>query len=167
MVDLGDTILVPFITNRSIPQDLDAGTWPDIDETISSQIRAAAQNGTDLGLLRLPKTGSVAIGGLTATWVETQKAEGARLERLKSARYGSGELTLLAWAESSSSSRTATSGYFTLVIGPDGAVCQAKTPLDAKFAFTAGDDIVRAPDGRLIWANRQGNAIQIVTLTPG
>lgn len=167
LVDFGDEILVPFITNRSIPQDLDAGTWPDIDDAISSQIRAAAQNGTDLGLLRLPKAGSVAMGGLTATWLDPQKAASARLERLKSARYGTGGLTLLAWAESTGTGRTATSTYFTMVVDRDGAVCQMKTPLDAKFAFTAGDDILRAPDGRLIWANLQGTTIQIVTLTPG
>jgi hypothetical protein len=49
MVDLGGEIVIPFTTNRSIPQDLDAGTWPDIDETISDQIREAAASGTDLG----------------------------------------------------------------------------------------------------------------------
>lgn len=167
MVDFGDAILVPFITNRSVPQDLDAGTWPDIDETISSQIRAAAGNGTDLGLLRLPKMGSVPMGGLTATWLDPAKPATARLERLKSARYGTGNLTLLAWAETTGSGRTGTSTYFTMVVDRDGGVCQAKTSLDAKYAPTGGDDIIRAPDGRLIWANLQGTTIQIVTLTPG
>jgi len=35
MVDLGSEIAIPFITNRSVAQDLDAGTWPDIDDAIS------------------------------------------------------------------------------------------------------------------------------------
>jgi hypothetical protein len=167
MVDLGDVVLVPFITNRSIPQDLDAGVWPDIDEAISMQIRSAAQNGTDLGLLVLDPAATIPAAGLAAVWTDPQRPAAARLERLKSARYGTGGLALLAFAEATGSGRTAARSYFTMVVDRAGAVCQAKTPLDAAYAPTAGDDLVRAPDGRIIWANPQGGRIQVVTLTPG
>jgi hypothetical protein len=166
MVDLGNEIVVPFITNNSIPQDLDAGTWPDIDETIADQIRDAAATGTDLGLLHVPY--GATPGELSATWVPVEVTEGASLVQLKSARYGSGGLILLAWAEQTGSGwQSSVSGYYTMVIDRDGAICQPKTPLDASFAFTSGDDIVRRPDGAIVWANDVGGAIQIVTLTPG
>jgi len=167
IVDLGDELIVPFITNRSIPQDLDAGTWPDIDEAISQQIRDAAATGTDMGLLRVPKTGMNPDAELTATWLTPAPAAGARLESLKAARYGAGGLVLLAWAESTGSNRQATSQYFTMVVDRDGAVCQPKAPLAAEFAFTSGDDIVRRPDGAIVWATLQGSAVSLVTLTPG
>lgn len=167
MVDLGEEIVVPFITNRSIPQDLDAGTWPDIDEAISSQIRAAAGNGTDLGILRVPRGGTLPMGGYTATFVETSRPDTARLARLKSARYGSGGLILLAWAELTGTGRNPTTAYYTMVIDRDGAVCQPKAELAPEFAFTSGDDLVRGPDGSVLWANVVNGAIQLVTLRPG
>jgi len=166
MVDVGSEILLPFITNRSVPQDLDAGTWPDIDDTISQQIRDAAGNGTDVGLLRLPKSEMNPRMALTATWLEVARPEGVRLERLKSARYGAGSLTLLAWAEASGSGRQAALSYFTMVIDPSGAVCQPKTALPADAAFTAADDIVRRPDGSIVWASPVAAGLQLVTLRP-
>jgi hypothetical protein len=167
MVDLGDEILVPFITNRSIPQDLDAGTWPDIDDAIAQQIRDAAATGTDMGLLRVPKTGMNPDAELEATWLAPAPAMGARLESLKAARYGEGNMILLAWAESTGSNRQATSQYFTMVVDREGAVCQPKTPLGAEFSFTSGDDIVRRSDGAIVWATLQGSAVSLITLTPG
>jgi hypothetical protein len=167
MVDLGDEIVVPFITNRSIPQDLDAGTWPDIDDAIAQQIRDAAATGTDLGLLRVPKTGMNPDDALEALWLAPAPAAGTRLESLKAARYGKGGLVLLAWAESTGSNRQTTSQYFTMVVDLMGAVCQPKTPLAAQFSFTSGDDFVRRPDGSIVWATLQGSAVSLVTLTPG
>jgi hypothetical protein len=167
IVDLDDELLIPFITNNSIPQDLDAGTWPDIDETISDQIRDAAANGTDLGILRVPKTGTNPEGALTAAFIQSGLAAGARLERLKAARYGSGSLTLLAWAESTGGSRDATSQYFTMVIDSEGAICQPKTPLAGELAFTRGDDIVRRADGSIVWAIEQEGGLGLVVLVPG
>jgi hypothetical protein len=54
-----------------------------------------------------------------------------------------------------------------MVVDRDGAICQAKTPLGAEFAFTSGDDIVRRSDGSIVWATLQGSAVSLVTLTPG
>jgi hypothetical protein len=167
MVDLGDSLLMPFITNNSIPQDLDAGTWPDIDEAISQQIRDAAANGTDLGLLVLPKTGQAPDGQLTAIWLDPARPDGARLQNLKSARYGSGDLVLLAWVEASGQGNAGSQQAFTMVVDRTGAVCQSKTPLGAEYGFTSGDDIVSGPDGKVRWANRAGGGVQLVTLTPG
>jgi hypothetical protein len=166
MVDLGTEIVMPFVTNRSIPQDLDAGTWPDIDETISQQIRDAAANGTDLGLLRLPKNGMNPSAPLTAAWLDVARAEGTRFERLKAARYGSGKLILLGWAEATGGSRNATFQYFTTIIDAAGAVCQPKTALPADAAFTAADDIVRRADGSIVWASPGTSGIQLITLRP-
>ncbi|HEX9619683.1 MAG TPA: hypothetical protein VF989_06095 [Polyangiaceae bacterium] len=167
-VDLGENVVVPFITNNSVPQDLDAGTWPDIDEAIADQIRAAAANGTDLGLLSVAKGEELPReGGLTATFLESGLGEGSRLVRLKSAQYGTGGLILLLWAEATGSGRSsAISGYYAMVVDANGAVCQAKTELGAGFGFTAGDDVVRRPDGSIVWANAENDAVNIVTLTP-
>jgi hypothetical protein len=164
MVAVGDSIVIPFITNRSVPQDLDAGKWPDIDETISMQIRTAAANGVDLGLLTMGKTATPAA--LQATWLQPQLAMGGRLGSLKSARYGKGELILLLWGETTGTSRNATPMYFTMVIDRAGAVCQPKTPLDPKFAVGPGDDIVNRPDGAIVWGNTLGGRVQVVTLVP-
>lgn len=165
MVVSGDFIVLPFITNRSVPQDLDAGMWPDIDETIAMQIRSAAGNGTDLGLLSLGKSAMPAA--LEATWLAPQVPMGARLSSLKSARYGKGELILLVWAELTGSGRSASAPmYFTMVIDRTGAVCQPKTPLDAQYGIGAGDDIVNRSDGAIVWGNTVGGRVQIVTLVP-
>ena len=166
IVEVGAELVIPFVTNRSIPEDLDAGTWPDIDETIAEQIRDAAATGTDLGLLKLSDDGSVPAS-LEPVWLEPMPAPGARIERLKSARYGDAELVLLAWAEVSGSGRQAMTRYFTLVIDADGEVCQPKTELPVEFAFSAGDDIVRRPDGALVWTNVVSDVIRVVTLIPG
>jgi len=166
LVALGSRLVVPFVTNRSIPEDLDAGTWPDIDEPVADRIRDAAATGTDLGLLALGENGSVP-DSLAPIWLEPMPGTGARIERLKSARYGDAELLLLAWAEVSGSGRQATTRYFTMVVDVDGNVCQPKAELPAEFAFGAGDDIVRRPDGALVWANVQEDLIRLITLIPG
>jgi hypothetical protein len=166
IVEVGGELVIPFVTNRSIPEDLDAGTWPDIDETIAAQIRDAAAAGTDLGLLKLSDDGSVP-DSLEPLWLEPMPASGARIERLKSARYGDAELVLLAWAEISGSGRQGMTRYFTLVVDADGNVCQPKTELPPEFAFSAGDDIVRRPDGVLVWANVASDVIRVITLIPG
>jgi hypothetical protein len=165
MVAFADAIVVPFVTNRDIAQDLDAGPWPDTDEAISMQIRDAAAAGKDLGLLAAPKA-DLPDGDLPPTWLEAGVAEGARMTSLKSAQYGTGELLFLAWAESTGDRRNTTSRYFTMVVDRMGAVCQAKVELTAENAFTPGDDIVRRADGSLVWANTQGGTANVVTLTP-
>jgi hypothetical protein len=168
IVDLGDALVIPFVTNNSIPQDLDAGTWPDIDDVIADQIRDAAANGTDLGLLVLPKSGENPDSELTATWLDAGRPEGARLESLKSARYGTGDLVLLAWVEATGNGNSGAGQMFTMVIDREGAICQPKTALAAEYGFSAGDDIVSGPDGKIRWANRSASGgIQLVTLTPG
>jgi hypothetical protein len=165
MVASGDFIVMPFITNRSVPQDLDAGMWPDIDETIAMQIRTAAANGTDLGLLSLGKSAMPAM--LEPIWLQPQLAMGARLTNLKSARYGKGELIFLLWAEATGTGRNAaTAMYFTMVIDRSGAVCQPKTPLDSKYSVGPGDDIIDLTDGAIVWANTVGGRVQVVTLVP-
>ena len=83
MVAFGDQIISPFVTNRSIAQDLDAGPWPDTDEAISMQIREAAAAGTDLGLLAIPKA-SLPDGDVTPIWLDAAVASGASLGSLKS-----------------------------------------------------------------------------------
>lgn len=167
IVDLDDALLIPFITNESIPQDLDAGVWPDIDDAISQQIRDAAANGTDLGILTVPKTGANPSSELEPIWLDASLTDGARLERLKSARYGSEGLIFLSWDEATGSNRNATRQTFSMVVDRQGAICQPKTPLPAEQAFTGGDDPVRGPDGRIHWANREGSGIKLLTLTPG
>ena len=165
MIDFGDHIIAPFITNRSVAQDLDAGPWPDTDETISMQIRDAAAAGTDMGLLSIPKS-DLPEGDLEPVWLELEVGSGARLASLKSAQYGEGELILLAWAELTGSQRNQVASYYTMIVDVDGAVCQPKTELGAAYAFTDGDDLVRRPDGTIVWANVQNEQAQIVTLTP-
>jgi len=165
MVDFDDVIVVSFITDRSIPQDLDAGTWPDIDQAISNQIREAAQNGTDAALLLVPKAG-LPGGDLTPVWFDLTPASGARIGSLKSVRYGTGDLILVAWSELTGSLWSSTSTYHTMVIDHNGAICQDKQSLDAAHAFTAGDDLVRRPDGAIVWANGVGGRVNVVTLTP-
>ncbi len=167
MVDLGDEIVIPFITNNSIAQDIDAGTWPDIDETVSDQIRAAADNGTDMGLLRVAKDASP-DSELPAAWVTPKLTDGTSFVQLKSAPYGDGGLILLLWAERSGSDwRSEVTGYFSMVVDQDGAVCQPRTPFDSQYAFTEGDDIITTPNGTIVWANADTNGeVNIITLTP-
>jgi hypothetical protein len=165
MIAIGDQIISPFITNRSISQDLDAGPWPDTDEAISMQIREAAAAGTDLGLLPIPKA-SLPDGDVTPIWLDAAVASGARLGSLKATRYGTADLILIAWAEITGDRRNQMSKYYTTVVDPAGAVCQPKAELPAMHAFTPGDDIVTKPDGTIVWANITGGRVQIMTLTP-
>jgi hypothetical protein len=165
MVGFEAEIVVPFITNRSISQDLDAGPWPNTDEAISMQIRDAAAAGTDLGILAVPKA-ALPGSDLAPVWLDAAVASGARLGSLKSAQYGTSDLILLAWAETTGDRRNASSHYYTMVVDRAGAVCQPKAELPATQAFMAGDDIVRRPDGTLVWGNVQGGRVQVVTLTP-
>lgn len=172
IVDLGDELILPFITNLSVSPDIDAGEWPDIDESVASQIRDAAANGTDMGLLRVPKTGDLPGGDVPTVWLAPEPADGARLESLHSARYGTGQLVLLLWAEASGGGGGGFGGggssrsWFTMVVDAAGGVCQPKTPLDAAYSVAAGDDIVVAPNGVVYWANAEGGALNLVTLTP-
>jgi hypothetical protein len=165
MVDFDDAIVLPFLTNDSISQTLTPGDWPDIDPTISDQIVAAADDQNLLGLLSTPKARQQAE--LVPIWVDTQLTSGAHLDTLKSARYGTGNLILLAWAEVTGTGRDTTRSYFTMVVDRSGAICQPKIPLDAANAFTSGDDIVRRADGSIVWASTSGGGITLVTLTPG
>jgi hypothetical protein len=164
MVDLGTEIALPFITNRSVAQDLDAGEWPDIDDGISMQIREAAAAGTDLGVLIVPE-GNVPDGDLPPVWLDAAPATGARLSSLKSASYGPA-LTLIAWAELTGTSRNPVAAFYTMVIDRDGAVCQPKTALAASHGFAPGDDLVSAPDGSVVWANVDAGRIQLIRLLP-
>jgi hypothetical protein len=165
MLDLGEQVLMPFITNRSLGADVDPGAWPDMDPMISMQIREESAAGTDLGLLYVPKT-TEASTELEPTWLLSEVASGARMGSLKSVRYGNGELVLLAWAETTGGIRDRRSSYFTMVIDHEGNVCQPKLELDAAHAFTAGDEMISLPDGRIAWGGVAENRIQVVTLTP-
>jgi hypothetical protein len=165
MVPFADDVIAPFITNRSIAQDLDAGPWPNTDMAISMQIRQAAAAGTDLGLLAVPRT-MLPSGDLAPVWLDAAVASGARLGSLKAAQYGTSDLVLLGWAETTGERRNLSSRYYTMVVDREGAVCQPKTELPAAQAFMAGDDIVRRADGTIVWANVQAGRVQIVTLTP-
>ena len=49
MFALEDVIVASFVTDRSIAQTLSAGTWPNIDQTVASQIAQGAITGTDVG----------------------------------------------------------------------------------------------------------------------
>ncbi len=167
LVDLDDAVAVPFITNDSISQTLTPGDWPDIDQAIATQISTAAANGNKLGLMLAPKMGAIPAGDLKPVWVDVALTSGAHLERLKSARYGSEGLILLAWAEATGSSRNATRSYFTMVVDRAGAICQPKTPLAAENAFTAGDDFAVRPDGSVVWSNVVSNRVSVMTLLPG
>lgn len=167
MVEFDDALVIPFITNDSISQTLTPGDWPDIDQEIAGQFSDAAANGNKLGLLLVSKTDALPKADLVPLWVDTSLPSGAHLDRLKAARYGAGNMLLLAWAEVTGAGRNAARQYFTMVVDRAGAVCQSKTPLPAANAFTAGDDIVRRPDGSLVWANVTNSRIAVVTLTPG
>jgi hypothetical protein len=169
MVDLGTDIAMPFITNLTISQDLDPGPWPNQDPAIQDQIQAAADNGRDLGLLQVPKAGSVPTD-VEPVWVETARGsdlgDAARLEGLKSAHYGEAELIFLAWIEAIGETRDATTAHYTMVVDRAGAVCQPKTRLPDEASFTTGDDVVRHPDGSIVWASRQSGSVRLVKLVP-
>lgn len=169
IADAGTAYLVPFVTNTSLAQDFDAGEWPNTDDAKSEQIVAAAEKGTDVGLLTVKKGSSLPPAGLTATFLDVRRGVemggDTSISSLKIARYGSG-FFLLIWKESLGAGRNPTAKFFTMVIDADGAVCQAKTELSPEYQVMAGDDIVARPDGRISWANYQGNQISVVTLTP-
>jgi hypothetical protein len=163
MIMLSDTILASFVTDKSIGQDLSAGEWPNIDATISMQIRTAATNGKDVGLLLIPKAGATAE--IAPVWVDLQVGAGARLSNLKSVRYGKGDLILMAWSEDTGNAFAPVSKFYTMVVDRTGAPCQPKKALDAMQGFTY-DDLLRKPDGTVVWANGVGNVVHVVTLTP-
>jgi hypothetical protein len=164
MFALSDVIVASFVTDKSIAQNLSAGTWPNLDQNIAMQIAQGAINGTDVGFLLIPKT-ALPSGDLTPVWVNVAPASGAHIVYLKSAQYGSGDLILLAWGELTGSQFAPTTTYYTMVVDRTGATCQPKQALDSANGFTY-DDIVRRPDGRIVWANGQGGRANIVTLTP-
>lgn len=166
LVEVGEVLMAPFITNRSVSPDTDAGEWPNIDENVSAQIREAASNGRDLGLLSIPKSGELPEGDAPTVWLDPELSEGARLVRLKSAPYGDDGHILLLWGEATGENRNATTRYFTMVVDAAGAVCQPKTELDDAYAVTAEDDLVRAPDGSILWAKDVAGGVSLVRLTP-
>lgn len=166
IVDLGTELVIPFITNLSVPADIDAGTWPDIDETVADQIRDAASNGTDLGVMRVSK-GSLPEddGALEVTWLDVALTDGASLSRLKSAPFGSGLMALL-WAERTGSNRGGSNEFFTMVLGTDLSVVTPKASLDAAYAFSGGDDVVPSSTGSVLWASARDDGIHLVTMNP-
>lgn len=167
LVDLGENLAIPFLTQRSLPADLDAGTWPNIDEEVANQIRQAERNPTDIGLLLHKKTATPGL--LEPIWLDIAPEDGHRFLRLKSAPYGSSGLILLAWAEAKQTERfweEDISGYYTLVVDPSGAICQPKTQLGAGLSFAAGDDLLVHPSGAILWAQDQEGQVQLVALTP-
>jgi hypothetical protein len=166
LVNLQDELLIPFITNRSVAPDLDAGTWPDIDETIADQIRDAAANGTDLGLMRVAKPGLVDDDTtLEVTWLDVQLGADARLEKLKSAPFGVGNV-VLAWAEVTGDSRNGEESHFSMVIDAAGGTVQPKASLEDAYAFSSGDDFVARANGGVVWASAQDDGIYLVTMNP-
>jgi hypothetical protein len=166
MVDLGDNILISFVTNNSIDQNINAGTWPDINEEVADMIRDAAANGNVIGLMTMPK-GVDADSALEPVWLNPEISDSTRITRLKSAPYGGEGLTLLMWAESPNTGRnTSIEGYYSMVVNGKGKVCQEKTAVPSANLFTAGDDIVQGPGSSVVWANDESGAITIVTLTP-
>jgi hypothetical protein len=164
MFALSDVIVASFVTDRSIAQNLSAGTWPNIDQSVASQITQGAITGTDVGFLLIPKT-ALPSGDLKPVWVNVAPSSGARVAYLKSVQYGSGDLILLAWAELTGSQYAPTSTYYTMVVDRTGAICQPRQALDSANGF-AYDDMVRRADGAVVWANAQGGRAHILTLTP-
>jgi hypothetical protein len=161
---LSDVLVASFVTDRSIAPTVTAGDWPNIDATISMQIRNGATNGTDVGLLVFPKT-AVPAAEVAPIWVNLQPASGAHIASLKTVRYGSGDALLLAWAETTGTWTSKTATYYTMVVDRSGAVCQAKQKLEPGFELSY-DDMVRRSDGAIVWANGLGNRVHVVTLTP-
>jgi hypothetical protein len=53
-----------------------------------------------------------------------------------------------------------------MVVDRTGSVCQPKTRLSDAMAFTPGDDIVRHPDGSIVWASAASGAVRLVRLVP-
>ena len=84
---------------------------------------------------------------------------------LKAARYGTGDLILLAWVELTGSQFMPTPTFYTMVVDRTGAICQPKKQVDSAKGFTY-DDVVVRPDGAIVWANGQGGHANIVTLKP-
>lgn len=165
MVALQDTSLTSFITNRSVPQDLSAGDWRDIDPMISMQIRQAAASGVDAGLVFIAKSGAP-TGDLPPTWLNLQPASGARIANFKTVPYGKTGLFLLAWSETTGPGGRAARTDYTMVVDRTGAVCQAKIALQPAHGFTS-DDFVQRADGSTVWANFQAGRVNVVTLRPG
>ena len=158
-----DALVASFVTDKSIAQDVNAGVWPDIDSTISMQIREAQANGHDVGLLTIPKTGTPSA--LTPVWADVQPTAGARMTNVKSVQYGDGDLILIAWTELAGSQFAPTSTFYTAVVDRTGAVCQPKQMLEAANGF-GYDDMVRRSDGSVVWANASGGQVHVVTLIP-
>jgi hypothetical protein len=166
LVDLGERLLAPFITDRALSPDFDPGEWPNGDEAKIEEVREAANHGKDLGFFLVDKAGGVPEGGIEPIWIESGRSGDASLENLKAAPYGSGGLVLLIWAERSGEGQSSSASYYTMVIDAEGAICQPKLALEESYAPSSGDDIVVRSDGAVVWANVQDDAIQVVTLLP-
>jgi hypothetical protein len=170
LVALGAEYVIPFLTNRSMSATVTPGDYPNIDPEISAEIREASENSRDLGMMRLAKSAPLPPGLLEPLWLDpevgSELGDDTRLELLKSAPYGSGEMILLAWTEATGSGPSRITAQYTMVVDPDGVVCQGKTRIPEEFAFTSGDDISPRPDGRVVWANAATGSVGLVTLTP-
>ncbi|HLK38826.1 MAG TPA: hypothetical protein VKU41_18825 [Polyangiaceae bacterium] len=164
MFPLSDVLVASFVTDRSIAQNLSAGTWPNIDQSVAMKITQGAISGTDAGFLLIAKSGAPA-GNLTPVWVKLSPASGATIAYVKSVQYGSGDLILFAWAEVTGSAFAPTVSYYKMVVDRTGAICQPKKMLDANDGLSY-DDVVRRSDGSIVWANGQGGMVHVVTLTP-
>jgi hypothetical protein len=167
LVDLGSDLLIPFITNLGVPADIDAGTWPDIDETVATEIRGAAANGTDMGVMVVSKGAApTSDSSLEVTWLDVALTEGASLSRLKAAPFGDARVALL-WAERTGSNRSASHEFFTMVLARDLSVASPKASLAAAYSFSGGDDVIPSSTGSVLWASAQDDGIYLVTMNPG
>jgi hypothetical protein len=79
------------------------------------QIRTAAANGTDVGLLTLPKSGAVPKD-VMPTWVNLQPAAGARVGSLKTVKYGNTDTLLMEWTELTGSAFRPAATFFAAVV---------------------------------------------------
>ena len=117
-----------------------------------------------MGFLLIPKT-ALPQGDLKPVWVNVMPASGAHLAYLKSVQYGERRPDSPGLGRTDGSQFAPTSAFYTMVVDRTGAVCQPRKALAAADGF-AYDDIVRRPDGAIVWANGQGGVVHIVTLTP-
>lgn len=166
LVELGTELLIPFITNLSVPADIDAGTWPDIDEAVAEQIRDAAANGTDMGVMVVSKSALPNDDAVVdVTWLDVALTEGSSLTRLKAAPFGADKVALL-WAERIGSNRNASNEFFTMVLAHDLSVVTPKASLGAAYSVSGGDDIIGSSNGSVLWASAQDDGIHLVTMNP-
>jgi hypothetical protein len=164
IIEVGDSVIASFVTDKSISQDLSAGDWPNIDMDVSMQIREAAADGVDVGFLSLPKAGPF-TKDVTPAWATLPVTPGSRIASLKTVRYGKGDALLVAWTERSVSMRSPKTAFAAAVFDRHAGLCQPKRLLADAQGFTY-DDLVAKPDGSIVWANAFGGQVHVVTLGP-